>query len=223
MPSELQTEAHRDDLSLVNLRAAFALSSVFVWLLFSAGFGIRSRVVSSERRLRPSRGCLTIVFKPESYVFGKGGYRSGPLNDSTIDKLDFLSIAHTIAGPLADQHYYPGRDPSATQLLIMVYWGTTNAPEHASDSPEFLAAQRYFEAAALMPENFRSPVPITRPSRCALKPKISNSWRTDHARGTWLMRDNENKRNAMLLGYNSVKCAMNDAPMGTPKELRGRT
>lgn len=158
-------------------------------------------------------------FKAESYAFGKGGYWSGPLNDGTIDKMDFLSIAHTIAGPLADEHYFPAKDPRTTKLLIMVYWGTTNAPEHASDSPEYLAAQRYFEAAALLPK-----LPAAGPHSPATKlsPQAEEIEFTgvQLMRAENVMRDNENKRNAMLLGYNSWWNATNDAPMGTPKELQ---
>ena len=158
-------------------------------------------------------------FKPESYVFGKGGYSSGPLNDGTIDKMNFLTVAHIVAGPLAEQRYIPAKDPRATKLLIMVYWGTTNAPEHASDSPEYLAAQRYFEIAAAMPK-----LPIAGPHSPVVK--LSPQAEDVEFLGVQLMRaenamrDNENRRNAMLLGYNSWWNATNDAPMGTPKELQ---
>src|SRR5580704_10357746 len=53
------------------------------------------------------------------------------MKDDSIDNLTFLDVVHVIAHPLASQHYHPSTDPAKTNLLIMVYWGTTHAPEHA--------------------------------------------------------------------------------------------
>jgi hypothetical protein len=75
-------------------------------------------------------------FTPESYAFARGGAWNGSMKDASIDKLSFLDIAHTIALPLASQNYVPSKDPKETRLLIMVYWGTTSAPEHANESAE---------------------------------------------------------------------------------------
>ena len=38
-------------------------------------------------------------FKPETYTFGKGGYWSSPLNDTSIDKMDFMDVLRAIAYP----------------------------------------------------------------------------------------------------------------------------
>ena len=54
--------------------------------------------------------------------------------DFSMDKLKFMDVARTLAVPLAEKGYFPTRDPNATDLLIMVYWGTTRAPEHASNT-----------------------------------------------------------------------------------------
>ncbi len=67
-------------------------------------------------------------FKPEQYAFGEGGDYGGPYHDATIDDMSFMDIARTLAVPLADQNYLPAKDPEATGLLIMVYWGTTIVP-----------------------------------------------------------------------------------------------
>ena len=85
-------------------------------------------------------------FKPETYAFGEGGDLGGPMKDATIDKLRFLDIARMIAPSLAAQNYLPStsKDPGKTDLLIMVYWGTTRGTSGA-DSPEYQIAQ------ALMP------------------------------------------------------------------------
>jgi hypothetical protein len=67
-------------------------------------------------------------FVPELYSFGKGGYWGGEFRDDTIDKMDFMDVVRNIAPPLEAQQYIPGKDPSRTRLLIMVYWGTTAVP-----------------------------------------------------------------------------------------------
>lgn len=74
------------------------------------------------------------AYQPETFAFGRGGVWSGSASDPTIDRVDFLEIARTIAGPLAGQGYVSSRDPKATQLLIMVYWGTSHAPGRAANS-----------------------------------------------------------------------------------------
>src|SRR5580658_518891 len=55
-------------------------------------------------------------FAPESYAFGKGGNWAGAKVDASIDKLNFLDVAHMIAGPLASQNYVPSKDPMTAKL-----------------------------------------------------------------------------------------------------------
>ncbi len=68
-------------------------------------------------------------FQAETYAFGEGGDVPPPAlpgfvtYDPTIDGVKFPAIARMIAAPLADQNYTASRDPYATKLLIMVYWG----------------------------------------------------------------------------------------------------
>lgn len=70
----------------------------------------------------------------EYYAFGKGGVLAGQTRDPSIEKLDFLDIAKTLAVPLKKENYLPTKDPKVTQLLIMVYVGRTGALEEASGS-----------------------------------------------------------------------------------------
>jgi hypothetical protein len=89
-------------------------------------------------------------FRPEFYSFGEGGKWAGELNDASIDKLHFIDVAKVIAAPLAGRGYLPARDPNATSLLIMVYWGTTAVPAPTSDSyayNKFAAAQDFLSRA----------------------------------------------------------------------------
>jgi hypothetical protein len=67
-------------------------------------------------------------FKPEFYSFGKGGNWGGEISDISIDRLDFMDVARVMAPALESQKYLPARDPAATKLVIMVYWGTTAVP-----------------------------------------------------------------------------------------------
>jgi len=81
-------------------------------------------------------------FQPETYAFGAGGYWSGEIKDHTIDGLTFLNVAQAIARPLASRNFLPARDPAKTNLLIMVYWGTTQVPEPYSDSTAYAQFQQ---------------------------------------------------------------------------------
>lgn len=74
-------------------------------------------------------------FKPETYAFGNGGNQGGPARDFTIDELSFLGVAKLIAPALAAKQYVPAGDPRQTDLLIMVYWGTTGGFDEA---PKFV-------------------------------------------------------------------------------------
>jgi hypothetical protein len=47
--------------------------------------------------------------------------------------VDFSSIAHIVAVPLAKQNYVPSFDPKATKLFIMVYWGLTTGARNILD------------------------------------------------------------------------------------------
>lgn len=76
-------------------------------------------------------------FKPETYTFKKGDYWSGEISDPTIDRMPFEEVARVIAAPLASQNYIRAEDPKAAQLLIVVHWGTTVAPEHRTMSAAY--------------------------------------------------------------------------------------
>lgn len=65
-------------------------------------------------------------FKPEEYAFGNGGRIDGTFKDPSMDKLSFMDIARTLAGPLGAQGYVPARAVDSERLLIVVFWGTTD-------------------------------------------------------------------------------------------------
>jgi hypothetical protein len=91
---------------------------------------ISSKVSSDYVRTRLPDGS----FVPETYTFGKGGVLSGDTRDPSIEKLDFMDIARTIAVPLRRDNYVPTKDAKDTKLLIMVYVGRSGVPGEAADS-----------------------------------------------------------------------------------------
>jgi hypothetical protein len=162
-------------------------------------------------------------FKPETYAFGKGGYWSGPLRDKTIDRMEFMDVAKVIAPPLADQSYVPSRDPKATKLLIMVYWGTTFAPEHASESGVY---QHLVDANAMLERDVGNSALTDKYGRAR---NLEGNYAFDAVTAAIAavqaenrMRDNMDRRNAMMLGYDSWWLQTFDAPNGTPLEREKR-
>jgi hypothetical protein len=67
---------------------------------------------------------------------------SGARVDPTADSLGFMDVARAVAVPLAQKQYLPTQDPKTTQELIMIYWGTTRAPEYATESSSHILAQQ---------------------------------------------------------------------------------
>jgi hypothetical protein len=91
---------------------------------------VSSRVFNGYARARLPDGTP----KPETYAFGNGGFVTagaaggetpGALRDQTIDELGFDDIAKAMEAPLSGQNYAISQEPNATNLLIMVFWGTT--------------------------------------------------------------------------------------------------
>jgi hypothetical protein len=91
---------------------------------------LSSRVFNGYARTRLPDGSL----KPETYAFGDGGFVTagsaggetpGASRDKSIDNLGFNEIARAVEAPLSSQNYALSQDPSATNILVMVFWGTT--------------------------------------------------------------------------------------------------
>ena len=120
--------------------------------IFSCGTAARAEVVEAVTstvsddyvRVRHADGS----FQAETYSFGEGGHLPG----SASEKLTFMDVARVIAGPLAKINYLPaaGKDPEKTELLIMVYWGTTRGTSGASDSNGYQKLQAG-EGSAMKP------------------------------------------------------------------------
>ncbi len=126
-----------------------------VWLLVAYGVVLNARLAAA-----PSAGAAVGVtavcsrvskdyvraklpdgsFRPEEYTLGKGGRLEGSFRDPSFDNSKFVDIARAITGPLAAQNYLPAKEPDTEKLLIMVYWGTTIVPDAASMSPALVGS-----------------------------------------------------------------------------------
>ena len=149
-------------------------------------------------------------FQTEFYSFGKGGKWSGPSSDPTVDKLDFLDVARVIALPLAQQKYYPAKDPERTRLVIMVYWGTTQVADRIDSSAAF---KDYQDIRSQIGDNqlpvFQRADPDANQSSMNDAPVGDNAQMNELSNALTVMNmENANRtridaRNAQMLGYDS--------------------
>ena len=73
-------------------------------------------------------------FKPERYTFGEGGSWTRPVDDPAMDKLKFLDVARVVAGPLQRLNYLPAQTAEEAELLILVFWGSTQGSRSSDPS-----------------------------------------------------------------------------------------
>ena len=198
----------------------------------AALFGDDGGIVAVYSAVSPAYTRTTLPdgsFKSETYAFGEGGSWGGSLNDFTIDKLRFLDLARLIAPTLAGKNYLSGKDPRQTNLLIMVYWGTTSG---ANDNGGASSSALYQNAHALIPPPLPPrPKPpnggagqVGTGDQQEFWALEENSWSAD-AQADMLIhianrqRDQQNIENAKVLGYLPELTRMADYK-GTPREFR---
>jgi hypothetical protein len=163
---------------------------IFVALLLIPAaypFGDDSGVVAVYSAVSPAYTRTVLPggsFKPETYVFGEGGHQGGAIKDYTIDNLHFLDVARRIAPALAGKNYLPTRDPHQTDLLIMVYWGTTSGTDRGISASLYQSAQSI--ALQSMPQSL-------------MLIQIANR-----------IRDQQDLENAKVLGYLPEMIRLND-------------
>jgi hypothetical protein len=155
--------------------------------------------------------------RPETYAFGKGGYLGGSTRDDTIDKVGFLKVAHVVAFPLASQKYIPSKDPKATNLLIMVYWGATDGAGNASSSVAYqsLESSQVSSPTATSQLTEQAPPDVAmsdcyysaRRNNDAVMEKEVAADQLDNTLATAALENNErdraDERTARLLGYDT--------------------
>lgn len=180
------------------------------------------RVIAVYSAVSPTYQRATLAtgaIKPETYAFGDGGAEGGGLADFTLDQLSFLDVAKAIAPSLASQNYVAcdPKDPTHTDLLIMVYWGRTIGTDRTSTSTEYQNAQHM----APPPRAAMSPIP-NGVGDCGMVSDPSTSGRMSEGQlaaalksaddsaqqqsllltaGANRQRDRQNRDNGVLLGY----------------------
>jgi hypothetical protein len=79
-------------------------------------------------------------FSTETYVVGNGGFIDFyGISDASIDRKTLQDVVRIIAPALARQGYRPTTDQTKTDLLLMIYWGTTGGKHTpaATQSPQW--------------------------------------------------------------------------------------
>jgi hypothetical protein len=75
-------------------------------------------------------------YKPETYAFADGGcWGGGLVAGDSIAQTPFRYLAGALAVPMTKRGYVSAKDPANTDLLIFVFWGTTNNTKMRMDSP----------------------------------------------------------------------------------------
>ncbi len=171
------------------------------------------------------------TYQPETYTFGKGD-NLGARVDPTVDKMDFMDIARIMAVPLAQKRYLPTQDAKTTNELIMVYWGTTQAPEFATESNSHQMAQQAAQLQQTAIANFKfnmEQVP-NRPDSLNGMPQKEELAEADNQllvanigiQAENQRREDADMKTATLLGYDSwwvsANAAMSGTAMGRRKE-----
>ena len=73
-------------------------------------------------------------FKPETYTFGEGGCLTRPVTDEAGAEMTFLRVARAVAAPLGRLRYRPAPTSAEAELMILVFWGATEASRSHGDS-----------------------------------------------------------------------------------------
>jgi hypothetical protein len=170
-------------------------------------------------------------FKVETYAFGEGDDWGGARVDASMDRMKFLDVAGVIAVPLAAQNYIPSHDMNSTDLLIMVYWGTTRAPEHASDTYMLRMAQDADRVQNQMQEatsdalrqsggstGNAGDVPVAKINQAAADADFRAALEGLQAEDQ--RRENDDAKTVALLGYDSWWMKTEEASGGGERVLR---
>jgi hypothetical protein len=160
-------------------------------------------------------------FQPETYTFGKGDDWRGARVDPTIDHMDFMEVARILSVPLAKKQYLPTRDPKTTDELIMMYWGTTRAPERVTNSQagrQFQEATQKQDNAKLMLKDAHSRSEMIAAQQLLAEADNQIMMSLSMIQAQNQTREDTDMKTATLLGYDSwwmeVNSAMGGSPMG---------
>lgn len=77
----------------------------------------------------------------QSYVFMQGEFLPGPIKDRSMESMEMIEVAHTLAPYLAEQEFIPTADTGTADLVIAVHWGMTTSLRHNQDYVMFQMEQ----------------------------------------------------------------------------------
>ena len=185
--------------SLPRLLVTFLLLRCLLGTLHAEVVAVSSVVFNGYARQRLPDGS----FKPEAYVFGEGGRMSRPVADPAMEQLKFADVARVIAGPLARQNYHPALKTSEVQLLIVVFWGSTQG---SRDTRNQTGSMDRLSSASSNYTAARADDQATQPNSAEPSPATSAA-QNDYDSALWQMqmdndvRDQIDSQNAQILGY----------------------
>jgi hypothetical protein len=190
------------------MRSSLRLPSVIVLALAAAALpagevAINAQVFNGYAREQLPDGS----FKPEFYSFGEGGCWSRALDDPWMERLDFMDIARVVAGPLAKANYRPALKSADAQLLIIVYWGSTQG------SNDLDRSQSVDRATTAIAGYDRAQDPAEKSKSRGLDRKAVDARTPEGAAYETMLwqlgvnnrlRDELDERNARILGYSEA-------------------
>jgi hypothetical protein len=208
------------------VRVAFTVAGAGLILVSAAcaeeAIAISAKVSNGYTRKKLPDGS----YQAETYAFGKGDDWSSARVDASTDKLDFMTVARTVAVPLANRNYLPTHDQKTTNLLIMVYWGTTRAPEHASDTESLQKAHDADREQDLAQRMVNDANILHRPAEMKAAKQMEAAAAADmRVAMTGLeseqqQRENLDAKTVALLGYDSWWLATESASGGGERAYR---
>ncbi len=102
------------------LSAAVAFWCTALTVSTAQSVAVFSQVFNGYERTRQADD----TFKPERYTFGEGGCWNR-ISDPFMAKLNFVDVARVVANPLEHMNYLPAHRAEDAELLILVFWGST--------------------------------------------------------------------------------------------------
>lgn len=122
-----------------SLRARLSRALLVILALVGGTAGARAEIVAVATRAFHGYTRTQLPdgsYKPETYAFADGGsWGGGLVAGDSIDELPFRYLAGALAVPMAKRGYVSAKDPANTDLLIFVFWGSTNNTGMRMDSP----------------------------------------------------------------------------------------
>jgi hypothetical protein len=199
------------------LGAALLGVSLAAWVLPSAAPGATTDIAAvycatgnGYHRVKQADG----TYKPENYTFAEGGRWDGFVTDDSMDKMSFLKVAHVLVEPLRHANYVMSADVKKIDLLVMVFWGTTNGAEsgeyrnHQTDVFQALSNLHSFTPSGGFAENLAARGSQAEPYPDGDPKKMMQLEGEDRLAQALLMnqaenaqRDRNNARNAIILGF----------------------